>query len=142
MAGRCQGIPRGWLWVGAIGHLAEACAGPGDTHHAPVLVDLLRPYAQRNLVLANGALRTGAAARNLGLLLTILGEFDDAESCFRTAIDLNTRFNARPWLAGTQLGYADLPRTRAVRRTGRMATGCGHRPGRREPRRNPGPAQS
>jgi tetratricopeptide (TPR) repeat protein len=105
-------MPRDWLWLGALGHLAEVCAGVGDTDRAATLLRLLRPYARCTIVVANGALSMGSAARHLGLLCTTLGSFDEAERYFRTAIEVNTAWNAQPWLVRTYVGYAQLLRQR------------------------------
>ena len=108
-------IPRDWLWVGALGHLAEVCAGLCDFDSAATLYRLLLPYAERVIVVAHGVLSMGAAARGLGLLAATLGRGDDAERHFRTAVDIDTRCGALPWLVRTQLGYADLLRSRDAR---------------------------
>jgi len=121
VADNCRAIPHDWLWAGAIGHLAEVCAGLGDAESAPVLLDLLRPFARRNIVVANGVLSTGSADRHLGLLLTVLGECADAAHHFQAAVEVNARWNARPWLARTERGYADL--LRRWRRPGDAARG-------------------
>jgi len=108
----CAALPGDWLWAGAIGHLAEVCTRLDDPDRAEILLELLRPYARRNLVVANGALSTGAAARNLGMLCTVLGDFDEAEHHLRVAVEINTQWAARPWLIRTEFAYADLLRRR------------------------------
>ncbi len=109
------GIPRDWLWIGAMGLLAEVCAGLSDCDNAATVYRLLLPYAERVIVVAHGVLSMGPAARGLGLLAATLGRIDDAERHFRTAIDINTRCGALPWLVRTQLGYADLLLARGAR---------------------------
>ena len=71
VAGGFADLPRDWLWLSAIGHLADCCADlalmnapmPGAAAH---LYSLLEPYAERYIVLAHGVMCTGAAARQLG----------------------------------------------------------------------------
>ena len=109
------GIPRDWLWIGAMGLLAEACAGVSDFDNAATVYRLLLPYAERVIIVAHGVLSMGAAARSLGRLAATLGRVDDAERHFRTAIELDTRCGALPWLVRTQLGYADLLLSRDAR---------------------------
>ncbi len=104
----CKAVPHDWLWLGAVGHLAEVCAGLRDTEHAPTLLRLLRTHARTNIVVAHGVLSLGATARYLGQLCANLGLFDEAEQQFRVAVEVNSRWRARPWLVRTQLAYADL----------------------------------
>jgi hypothetical protein len=108
----CRSLPRDWLWLGALGHLAEVCAGLHDVEHADTLLRLLKAHARTNILVAHGVLSMGATARSLGLLCTNLGRVDEAEEQFRVAIDVNTRWRARPWMVRSQLGYADLLRRR------------------------------
>jgi len=112
MSDNAKALPRDWLWIGAIGHLAEVCAGLRDVEHAPALLRMLQDYAWCNIVVANGVLSLGATARILGLLCTNLDRFDEAEEHFGTAIEVNTRWRARPSLVRTRLGYAELLRRR------------------------------
>ena len=121
VADGCRALPRDWLWAGAIGHLADVCVGLGDADSAPVLLGLLRPFTRRNIVVANGILSTGSADRNLGLLLTLLGECAEAAHHFQLAVEVNAHWNSGPWLARTKRAYADLLRT--WRRPGDAARG-------------------
>jgi hypothetical protein len=41
-----------------------------------------------------------------------MGLWEDAEAHFEAALDLNARLTARPWLARTQHGYAQMLRAR------------------------------
>jgi hypothetical protein len=70
------------------------------------------PYAGRNVVIVEGWASFGSADRPLGLLATTMGLWEDAETHFEAALDLNARLAARPWLARTQHGYAQMLRAR------------------------------
>ena len=54
------GVPRDLAWTGALTLLADVCAGLGDVEQAPVLADLLAPYAGQLVVAATGVACPGA----------------------------------------------------------------------------------
>jgi len=109
------GLPRDWLWLAAMGLVADAYTGiaagdglaPADAGPAAELYRLLLPYADRNIVLAHGVQCTGSAARHLGCLAGLLGRWPEAVDHFESAIAANRRWGAEPWLARTLLDYAD-----------------------------------
>jgi eukaryotic-like serine/threonine-protein kinase len=101
-------VERDNQWLIAMTDLAETCAFLGDTRRAAELRDLLLPYAGRNVVIVEGWACLGAADRSLGLLATTMGLWEDAETDFDAALELNARLGARPWLARTQHGYAQM----------------------------------
>ena len=106
-------LTRDWLWLSAIGHLADGCADlaflnapmPEAASH---LYGLLEPYADRCIVLAHGVLCTGAAARQLGGLAAALGRYDKAIQHFEAATATNRALHAAPWTARALLGHADV----------------------------------
>jgi hypothetical protein len=107
------GIPRDWLWLSAMGHLADACTGLARRAialpaAAQRLYDLLLPFRERCIVLAHGVLCNGSVARQLGGLATILGRDGEAAAHFELAISVNRAQGAAPWIARAQLGYAHL----------------------------------
>src|SRR4029434_203209 len=51
---------------------------------------------------------SGAAGRYLGMLATLLGQFDDAAGHFDAALAMNERLGAPGLLAHTQLDYARM----------------------------------
>ena len=101
-------IARDNQWLTRIATLADTCAFLGDVAHAGELHDLLLPYAERNVVMVEGWACFGSAARPLAALAATIGQWDDAEAHFQAAIDLNSRLGARPWLARTELAYAQM----------------------------------
>jgi tetratricopeptide (TPR) repeat protein len=108
-------IPRDNQWLMRIANLADTCAFLGDVARADELRELLLPYAGRNVVMVEGWACFGSAARPLAMLAATSGRWDEAEAHFRSAIAFNSRLGARPWLARTELGYADMLSARGAR---------------------------
>lgn len=105
-------IPRDVFWLCTVCLTAEACAYLEDQPRAARLYDQILPYAERN-VITGLPCSMGAAAHYLGRLATTLGRWPEAVRQFESALALNTRMQARPWLARTQHGYARLLLARA-----------------------------
>lgn len=105
-ANQFRDIPHDGIWLGAIAHLAVTCAAVHARAHADTLYDLLAPYAERNVVAGWVSTCAGSAARQLGLLAAMLGRHQTAARHFEQAIATNQAMGARPWLARTQLQYA------------------------------------
>ncbi|HET6867134.1 MAG TPA: AAA family ATPase [Solirubrobacteraceae bacterium] len=101
-------IARDNQWLMRIATLADTCAFLGDVAHADALRELLLPYAGRNVVMVEGWACLGSAARPLAVLSATIGRWDEAEAQFQAAIDFNSRLGARPWLARTEFGYAQM----------------------------------
>ena len=57
----------------------------------------------------------GAASRLLGVLAAAMGSWELAEGHFINALAMHERMGARPWLARTQLAYAERLPTRRRR---------------------------
>ena len=87
-------------------YLAEAAAALGDATHAAALYELLEPYADRNVAIGWASTCAGSAARHLGLLADLLGKREQAVAHFETALAMNERMRARPWVARTQVELA------------------------------------
>jgi class 3 adenylate cyclase/DNA-binding CsgD family transcriptional regulator len=101
-------IARDGRWLYCVVYLSEVCAGLGDADRALVLHRLLSPYAGHNIVFGAGIACCGSADRFLGLLLTALGRWCDAESHFEEALAMNGRIGARVALAYTKHDYAAM----------------------------------
>ena len=115
-----RGIPLDGIWLGAVGYLAETAAVLGDATHAQALHDLLEPYADRNVAIGWASSCTGSAARHLGLLADLLGKRKQAIAHFETALAMNERMRARPWVAHTQV---ELARVLSQQAAGRERAG-------------------
>ncbi|HWM11900.1 MAG TPA: hypothetical protein VNO82_21250, partial [Solirubrobacteraceae bacterium] len=103
-----RGLPLDGIWLGAVAYLAETAAALGDATHAAALHDLLEPYADRNLAVGWASTCMGSAARHLGLLADLLGRRKAAVAHFETALAMNERMRARPWVARTKVEFARL----------------------------------
>ena len=101
-----RGLPLDGIWLGAVAYLAETAAALGDPTHAQALHDLLEPYADRNVAVGWASTCMGSAARHLGLLADLLGRRKQAIAHFETALAMNERMRARPWVAHTQIELA------------------------------------
>jgi hypothetical protein len=101
-------IPRDNQWLMRMATLADTCAFLGDVARADQLRELLLPYAERNVVMVEGWACLGSAARPLAMLSATTGRWDDAEAQFQAATDFNSRIGARPWLARTEFGHAQM----------------------------------
>jgi tetratricopeptide (TPR) repeat protein len=104
-----------------LAYLAEVCSAIEDRKYAERLYDLLRPYMGKTITAGVSAVCLGAATRYLGLLATLLENWDRAAEHFESALELDTRMNARPWLAHSEHAYALMLRRRGHRRDGERA---------------------
>ena len=103
-----RGLPLDGIWLGAIAYLAETAAVLGDATHAAALHDLLEPYADRNVAIGWASTCAGSASRHLGLLADLLGRRDEAIQRLETALAMNERMRARPWVVHTQIALATV----------------------------------
>jgi hypothetical protein len=95
-----------------LSYLAEACVGLGDTRRAETLYGLLFPYRKVNIAIGIGTICCGAAARFLGMLSTLMGDWEVAEEHFEAAIAMDAEMHAWPWLAHAQHDYIAMLRRR------------------------------
>ncbi len=98
-----------WLVIMAL--LAETAGTLEDAGHAPALYERMLPYADR-VAISYPEISTGAFARNLGLLATLMERWEDAEGHFEAATELNERVGAVTWLARTREAQAEMRRRR------------------------------
>jgi DNA-binding SARP family transcriptional activator len=110
-----EGLPRDANWLIGVTLLAEVCGALGDGARAEGLYEQLEPYAGRNVVVGRAATCNGAASRLLGILAAAMGSWELAEAHFISAQRMHERMGARPWLARTQLAYAEMLLTRRRR---------------------------
>ena len=108
-------LPRDANWLIGVTLLAEVCGALGDGARAEGLYTLLEPYAGRNVVVGRAATCNGSASRLLGILATAMRSWELAEGHFIDALSMHERMGARPWVARTQLAYADMLLTRRRR---------------------------
>ena len=100
-------LPFDMEWLFATSLLAETCAILGAREPATTLLELMRPWDALNVMDMAEGIR-GSTARYLGLLATTTERFDEAESHFERALEMNERMGARPWLAHTREDYGRM----------------------------------
>lgn len=103
-----EAIPRDTFWLAAVAGLADVCAFLGDGRRAAILLELLEPYAERNVVMTPGTACSGAAARPLGRLAALLGRWTQAGQHFERALSIDERVGAPHFIAHTQRDYAEM----------------------------------
>jgi tetratricopeptide (TPR) repeat protein len=91
-----------------LSYLAEVCARLGDAARAEQLYEQLLPYRDNMILAPVATVCCGAAARFLGMLAGVRGDWARVEEHFEAALDLDERMHAWPWLAHTQHEFAAL----------------------------------
>jgi tetratricopeptide (TPR) repeat protein len=99
-----------------LSYLAEVCTRLGDARRAEQLYAHLLPHRDLAVVVPTYTLCCGAAARYLGMLATTMGDWPSAERHFETALAMEQRMRAWPWLAHTRAEYAAMLAIRGDRR--------------------------
>ena len=100
-------LPRDGFWIFALCNLAEALFLLQTSGPAARIYEHLLPHADRNAV-STVAYCSGSVARYLGMLGTLLGDYDRAEEHFATAISNNRTMGAHAFEALAQYEYAVL----------------------------------
>jgi DNA-binding CsgD family transcriptional regulator/tetratricopeptide (TPR) repeat protein len=96
------------LWIASLTYLTDACTALGDQAMAALLYPELELFAGGNVMIGHLVECYGSADRYLGMLCTVLGEFERGERHFEQAMELNRRMGAHTWLAHTAYEYARL----------------------------------
>ena len=91
-----------------LSYLAEVCARLGDAARAEWLYHELLPYRDNMILAPVATVCCGAAARYLGMLAGTMENWTASEELFETAVALDERMHAWPWLAHTQYEFASL----------------------------------
>ncbi len=95
-------LPTAW-------YLAHTCVLLGDARRAAILADVLRPFADRFVIVGiGGAVSLGPVSALLGRLSALLGRVEEARAFFDDAIRRNQSAGNRPFLAVAQLHAAEL----------------------------------
>jgi class 3 adenylate cyclase len=103
-------IPKDNAWTITVPPCATVCASLGDEARARLLFGLLLPYATQLSFTGGGSF--GAVAKDLAMLATTFGDFDEAERRFAEAATIHERIGAPNWLARTRLEWARMLLTR------------------------------
>ena len=99
-----------------LSYLAEVCTRLGDVERAEQLYDLMLPYRDLAVIAPASTVCCGSVARYLGMLAATLGDWAAAEEHFATAVAMDERLHAWPWLAHTKHEFALMLRARGRRR--------------------------
>lgn len=94
-------FPRDQNWIATLGTLAPVAVAARSEPQIRQLLELLRPYAGRMIVVGQGATTHGAVSHHLGLLHAALGEDRRADPHFQDAAALHERMRAPLWLDHT-----------------------------------------
>jgi len=97
-----------------ISYLAEVCTRLGDARRAGKLYELLVPYREITIMAPVSTVCCGAAARYLGMLASVMGEWAAADEHFEAALEMDERLQAWPWLAHSQHEFATALLTRGA----------------------------
>lgn len=89
------------LWTASLVYLADTAALLDDADAAQVLYGELANHSGANIVVGHLVSCFGAADRQLGMLATVLGEWELADRHFVDAAALNRKLGADTWLAHT-----------------------------------------
>ncbi|HEX2047061.1 MAG TPA: BTAD domain-containing putative transcriptional regulator [Acidimicrobiales bacterium] len=101
------GLPRNFAWLAGMAMLAQVADRLGDAGRASVLLRLLTPFSDRNIVTGDRQC-WGSAAYYLGMLARTTGDLDGAERWFEQALDHNVRMGAAAWAAHTRCDLGAL----------------------------------
>lgn len=107
-------LPHDAMYSTTLAYLADICVAVGQEEHAQTVYDKLLPYEQLTITAGAATVCAGAAARRLGNLAALMGDWDASDHMFETAIDIDTRMKAPPWIAHSKAAYSA-----ALRRRGR-----------------------
>nr|WP_269328371.1 ATP-binding protein [Kineosporia mesophila] len=88
-------------WLGAVADLAHVASRVGDPDQAETLYQVLLPYRGRLVVWGGANTITGTVDEQLGGLAARLGRTSAAVDHLTSAIELQQRIGALPWLAHT-----------------------------------------
>lgn len=101
-------VPQDLTWPTSLALLASAAADLDTQHHARKLFEFLRPLSGQLVIVGAGALCLGSVDRYLGMLAACGKDFDVAEGHYRSALELEFRIGALPYVARTRYWYARM----------------------------------
>ncbi len=104
-------LPRNDDWLFSLCLLADVSHELNDAGLASSIYRLLLPYADRNAVNPPAAC-IGIVSRSLAVAAAVLERWSEAEHHFQCALRANSEMGARPWVARTNLDWAESLLTR------------------------------
>ncbi|HUQ57775.1 hypothetical protein [Lentzea sp.] len=108
-------------WLGAVADLSVVAARVGDPEAAQALYTALKPYTGRLVVRGGASIVTGPVDDYLALLALRLGLSNEAVTLLDSAVELEQRIGALPWLAHTLAARADALTARGADEDARSA---------------------
>jgi hypothetical protein len=109
-AGGFSAVPFDPLWASTLAACAEVCARLGDTPSAEVLHRLFLPYSDHVAGMITGGMNI--ISHYLGVLDTVAGRGDEAESWFAATVARQDGLGTPVWMAHTRLEWARMLRSR------------------------------
>jgi tetratricopeptide (TPR) repeat protein len=103
-----EALPRGMVWTAQLTLMTEGVAALRDRGYATLLLPALTSMSGQMAVVGTLIVCMGAVDRYLGMLETVLGDYDSAEQHFEDALDLEQRLDAPPLVARTNYWYARM----------------------------------
>jgi class 3 adenylate cyclase/tetratricopeptide (TPR) repeat protein len=97
-----------------LGYLSDICTALEHDRHAETLFALLQPYEDLTITAGATTVCAGAAARRLGDLAALMGDWERAEALFEKALAVDAAMRAPPWIAHDKASFGA-----ALRRRGR-----------------------
>ncbi|MCA0928194.1 ATP-binding protein [Ruegeria profundi] len=107
-------LPLDAMYSTTLSYLADICVAVDNKPHAQTLRDMLSPFEDMTITAGATTVCTGSAARRLGSLSAVLGDWSTAEHMFTKAIEIDTAMVCPPWIAHSKAAFA-----RALRQRGR-----------------------
>ena len=99
-------LPQGAGRIFAVAASAWVAASLGERMWAQLLEPMLRPHV--GLAVQSGAAWWGPVDRYVALLFGTLDRLDEADKHFSAASELTLKMGSPPWLARTQVEWAEL----------------------------------
>jgi class 3 adenylate cyclase/tetratricopeptide (TPR) repeat protein len=99
-------IPRNDDWLFSLCLLADVSRELDEATLASSIYGLLLPYADRNAVNPPAAC-IGSVSRSLAVAAAVMERWSEAEHHFEAALRANSEMRARPWVAHTNLDWAE-----------------------------------
>jgi DNA-binding winged helix-turn-helix (wHTH) protein/tetratricopeptide (TPR) repeat protein len=101
-------VPRTHDWLASFAYAANAAQLLKDKARARELRDVLAPFENQVIVLGVGNCIGGQVARTLGDLHRLLGDGDEAERCYKKALETAATMKLPMLVAWTQVELAQL----------------------------------
>jgi hypothetical protein len=108
LADEHRAIPRDSFWLASLALVAEACSILRDSSHAADLMSTLRAHARLCISPGNNIIFLGTVSHYLGLLATVLEQWDDAVTYCDASLDAGRRLGSPICQAWAECAYAEM----------------------------------